>query len=174
VTFREKVETAFSGRVIPSQVVSADAYRQFDSDVEETVWFTGRNWRDITWQDWRTRYVAITFFNPEAFAYYLQSLLRLTAQNPNENLLSAESVILQLDRSPSTEGWDDYFRARYTVLSSQELDCLEEWLVILCESAAYRGYGSAHGGPGDRLGRCLDTLTLVRNELGSHPTPAEA
>lgn len=165
MTFREKVERAFASRSLPTEVVPPKAYLQFDSDVEDALWFSGRDWRSLTWENWRDRYVAITYFSPEAFPYYLQSLLCLTAENPTDNLLAADGIISELDRSPTIDGWGEPFLSRFTALNLEELDCLEEWLVALCESPAYRGYGISSGGPGDRLGRAIDTVTLLQNNL---------
>ena len=162
MTFREKVTHAFAHRCLPAEVLAPKSCRQCDSDVQETLWFTGRDWSSLTWNDWRDRYDAIFFLSAEAFAYNLQSLLCLTAENPADSLLAAEAVISPLDRSPNTDGWDDFFRSRYTALTPPELDCLEEWLLILCESPAYRSYGAAQDGPGDTLGRAIDTITLLR------------
>ena len=165
MTFREKVTRAFAYRVLPAEVVPPEAYLQFDSDVEDALWFSGRDWRTLSWENWRDRYVAITYFSPEAFPYYLQSILCLTAENPNDSLLAADSIISELDRSPTTKGWGEPFLSRFTALNIEELDCLEEWLVILCESSAYRGYGISADGPGDKLGRAIDTVSLLKNNL---------
>lgn len=165
MTFRDNLTRAFAHRAIPIDVVQPDAYLQFDSDVEETLWFTGRDWRSITWNDWRDRYGAIFFLSDQAFAYYVQSLLCVTVEKPTDSLLAAEAVINALDRSPTTDGWDAYFRGRYTALTPAELDCLENWLVALCEYPAYRSYGAAQGGSGDRFGRAMDTISLIREEL---------
>ncbi|HET8823509.1 MAG TPA: hypothetical protein VFM77_00145, partial [Terriglobales bacterium] len=70
MTLAEKIEHVFSSRTRPAQVVP-DQVLQFDSDVEEALWFSGRDWRDLTWQDWQEHSCAFYFFRPEAFAYYL-------------------------------------------------------------------------------------------------------
>lgn len=162
MTFRQKVERAFAHRSLPTEVVAPESYLQFDSDVEDALWFTGRDWRDLTWDNWRDRYDAIFHISPAALPYYLQSILCLTAENPSDNLLAADAIIHTLDRSPTTEGWDEFFRRRFTLLTSKELDCLEEWLLTLCDSPAYRSYGIASGGPGDTFGRAIDTITLLK------------
>lgn len=165
MTFRQRVEAAFAARVLPTQVVPPEAYLQFDSDVEDALWFSGRDWRTLTWQNWRDRYCAVTFFGPQAFAYFLPSLLCLSAENPTENLLAADSVIYWLDRSPTTDAFEDPSLGRFANLTVEEFDCLEEWLVILCEYPGYRGVGISDGGPGDKLGRAIDTVTLLRDNL---------
>ena len=56
MTFREKVVHTFAHRAVPTVAVAPAAYKQFDSDVEEALWFANRDWRSITWNDWRDRY----------------------------------------------------------------------------------------------------------------------
>jgi hypothetical protein len=96
----DKIERVFSSRPMPAQVRLADGVLQLDSDVEEALWFSGRDWHELTWQDWQGHSCAIFFFDPEAFAYYLPSVLLLSAQNPSDSLMAADSLINQLDCSP--------------------------------------------------------------------------
>src|SRR5258707_3372556 len=101
----DKIECVFSSRPKPAQVRLADEVFQLDSDVEEALWFSGRDWHELTWQSWQAHSCAIFFFDPEAFAYYLPSVLLLSAQNPSESLNAADSLISRLDRSPDVAGW---------------------------------------------------------------------
>jgi len=96
----EQIERVFSSRTKPVQVRLADEVIQLDDDVEDALWFSGRDWHELTWQDWQEHSCAIYFFDPEAFAYYLPSLLLLSAQNPKDSLNAADSLISELDRSP--------------------------------------------------------------------------
>jgi hypothetical protein len=80
----EKIESAFSSRAKPAQVRLADGVFQLDFEVEEALWFSGRDWHELTWQDWQEHSSAIYFFDSEAFAYYLPSVLLLSAQRPSE------------------------------------------------------------------------------------------
>jgi hypothetical protein len=81
----EKIESAFSSRAKPAQVRLADGVFQLDFEVEEALWFSGRDWHELTWQDWQEHSSAI-YFDSEAFAYYLPSVLLLSAQRPSEEL----------------------------------------------------------------------------------------
>jgi len=85
------IEHVFSSRAKPAQVRLADEVIQLDDDVEDALWFSGRDWHELTWQNWQEHSDAIFFFDPEAFAYYLPSILLLSAQNPNESLNVAHS-----------------------------------------------------------------------------------
>jgi hypothetical protein len=164
-TLQEKIEQAFAGRAMPAELIDASVF-QFDSDVEEALWFTGRDWRELRWKDWIEHSSALLFFSREAFAYYLPSLLRLSAQNLAEWSHAVDSLIGELDRSPSAEGWNEHFTRRFLGLRREELDALKEWLLCMCESHYYRGYGYAACGPGERFARAFDTVDLIQKELG--------
>jgi hypothetical protein len=161
----EKIERAFGLRPKPAQVILVDEILQFDSDVEEALWFSGRNWHDLTWQDWEEHRSAIFFFAPDAFAYYLPSVLILSVQNPALSLDAADSLVGELDRSPSVEGWHKSFTNRFFALQLEELDVLKEWLLQVCEYVPYQRWGLAASGPGDTFGRAFDTIELLQKEI---------
>ncbi len=164
MTLTEKIHRAFADRKKPAEVVDVIDRAQIDSDVEDTLWFAGRDWRDITWKDWEEHYVATSFFSKDAFAYYLPSLLLLSLQEPKSALLAADSLISALDRTPSTEGWNDLFVEHFLGLRFDEYEVMKEWLLQLCLHPAYKGCGNAGSGPGDRFGRAYDTLALLQQE----------
>ena len=160
-----EIERTFAARQKPPQVRLGDGILQLDSDVEQALWFSGRDWHELTWQDWQEHRSAIYFFAPDAFAYYLPSILILSAQNSNKPLAAAEALISELDRSPDTTGWTEGFASRFLELSSKELDTLKGWLLQLCEYGAYKGWGIAVSGPGDAFGRAYDTVGLIQKEV---------
>jgi len=133
MTLAEKIERVFSHRPKPTQVRLADEVLQLDFEVEEALWFSGRDWRQLTWQNWQEHSSAILFFDQEAFAYYLPSVLLLSAQNPNEWLYAAFSLINELDRIPDAEGWTEDSISRFLILNAAELDVLKDWLLQICE-----------------------------------------
>ena len=161
----EKIEQAFAARLKPAQVRLGDEVLQLDSDVEEALWFSGRDWHELRWQDWQEHASATYFFDPESFRYYLPSVLLLAVENPNESLTAAESLISELDRSPDVEGWTAGFAVRFLGLNLAELDALKEWLLYVCEYAPYKGWGIAASGPGDTFGRAFDTVDLLKREI---------
>jgi len=59
--FTDKIEYVFSSRPKPAQVRLADEVFQLDFEVEEALWFSGRDWHEITWQDWQEHSSAIYF-----------------------------------------------------------------------------------------------------------------
>src|SRR5260370_41762534 len=139
----DKIECVFSSRPKPAQVRLADEVFQLDFEVEEALWFSGRDWHEITWQDWQVHSSGIYFFDPEAFAYYLPSVLLPSAQHPSEELMAAYSLISVLDCIPAPDGWPEGFSSRFLGLNRAELDILKEWLIPVCEYAACSGSGLA-------------------------------
>jgi hypothetical protein len=162
MTLSEKIERTFAWRERPTEVVEAGSYIQYDSDLEEALWFAGREWRSITWQDWQEHPVAFGFFSRDAIAYYLPSALLLSLQRPQEELASASSLIGMLDWSPCVECWTDHFRDRFLGLRAEEYDVIKEWLLFISDFEIYRIYGTS--GPGDIFGRAFDTVNLLQRE----------
>jgi hypothetical protein len=158
----KEIDRAFAWRKKPAEVVGPEESAQFDSDVEEALWFAGRDWRGIVWLDWQEHPVALGFFSREAFAYYLPSVLLLSLQRPQEELVSASSLIGMLDWSPSPECWTDNFKKRFLGLRSEEYDVIKEWLLFISDFEIYRIYGTP--GPGDIFGRAFDTVSLAQLE----------
>jgi hypothetical protein len=165
MSLAEKIERAFAARRKPAQVRPADEVRQLDFDVEDVLWFSGRDWREITWRDWQRHSSAIFFFDSDAFAYYLPSILLVSAQSPSESLTAADSLINELDRSPNADGWGGGFAGRFLELRSEELGVLKEWLLQVCEYVPYKRWGVAASGPGDAFGRAYDTVDLLQKEV---------
>lgn len=172
-TLRSRIEASFAHRQIPECAVDLAGRHQLDSDVEEGLWFSGRDWRNLRWTDWQEHPAAITYFSKEAFAYFLPSVLILSLDNPSEVLDAAESLIWDLDRSPSIQGWDESFRRRLLGLYSREYEALKEWLLQICEYPPYRGWGTSASGPGDVFGRAYETTYLLQQESDRLGTPKE-
>jgi len=164
-TLQKRIEQAFAGRQKPADVIEPENLVQFDSDVEEALWFAGHDWHDVEWNDWKEHSCAIHFLSPEAFGYYLPSLLLVTAQDPTEWLYAVDSLIWELDLSPSVDAWPDHFARRFLALRSEELSILKEWLLLICEYPTYEGYGFSASGPGDKFGRAFDTVDLLQKEI---------
>jgi hypothetical protein len=161
---RSKIEEAFVHRGMPIRAVDLEGRRQIDSDVEEGIWFNGRDWRSITWKNWQEHFNAIMYFSNEALAYYLPSVLLLSLDDPTELLDAAQLLLLELDRSPSIDGSNDSFGGRLSGLHSQEYEVIKEWLLRLCEYVPYKRRGIAGSGSGDMFGRAFETVDLLQRE----------
>jgi hypothetical protein len=163
----EVIEKAFAGREMPAKVTDSDCSDQRDSDVADVLWFSGRNWREITWNDWKSRAEALCYFNRDAIAYWLPSVLLLSLQRPDEYLSSAAYLIKtfgSLDWTPSPDHWKDYFRARFVGLRTEEYEALKEWLLFMSNLETYRKYLNIKPGPGDIFERAIETVCLAQRE----------
>jgi hypothetical protein len=74
VNLTEKIEEAFAARPKPAQVILADEVLQLDSDVEETLWFGGRDWHELNGRTGRSTVVPFSFspqmHSPTTFRAY--------------------------------------------------------------------------------------------------------
>jgi len=159
----QEIEAVYAERKLPVEIVAPKEFLQFDSDVMDALWFVGRSWREITWGDWQRKNAAITFFSAEAFAYYLASVMALSAQRPEEWLHPAGALIGLLDRSPDSTDWDDDFTGRFVRIRGQEFEILKEWLLYLSGFSTYKLPGTS--GAGDNFGRAFDTVILLQTEI---------
>lgn len=134
-----------------------------DSDVEDALWFSGRNWRDIKLEDWKDHMCAFTFMSAEAARYYLPSLLTVSAQNPEEWIYSLDSLMSELDHYPGIESWEDRFKERFLGFYLDEYEALKDWLLYMAEHAP--GLGFHNSGAGETCLRALDVVNLLQQEV---------
>jgi hypothetical protein len=154
MTLSRRIELAFGDREKPSRVIQRTA--PISCDEEEALWFTGRDWREISWEEWDQHSSAISTFTPDAFVYYLPSVLCLSAQYPDRWSSTASSLLASLDRSPTIEYWDGWLTSRLLGLKDAEYAVLEEWILTLCQNPTT--YSS------ETLTRALDTVNLLQRE----------
>jgi hypothetical protein len=165
MTLQEKIEKVFAHRQLPAEVVNMEGRFQIDSDIEDGLWFKGRDWHELTREDWHRRHWGFYFLSPDAFAYYLPSLLTLTILNPRDYPgLAVDSFLSELDRSSGAENLDKPLIDRYSVLNNEEFNAIKEWLLFACESFPQVFHGCAASGPGDGYGRVFDTLDLLQKQ----------
>lgn len=150
----EKIERAFAARRKPSRLV--ELRDPVTPEQRDALWFENREWHEITWADWEAHPDAFYAFTPEAFAYYLPSVLALSAQFPDRWFWPADALLQVLDRSPVIEYWDEFLTTRLMGLQAPEYEVLTEWLLALSE----------HGTVAleDSLGRAFDTVDLLQKE----------
>ena len=161
------IQRAFADRNMPAEVVEMEGRYQIDSDVEDGLWFAGRDWRSLTLEDWRQRHCGFLFLSPEAFAYYLPSILILTVQNPKHCPdLAVQSFLSELDRSPGIENLDSHLANRFSSITRVEYEAIKEWLLWASECIPHVFYGTAVGGAGDGFGRAFDTIDLLQRTAG--------
>jgi hypothetical protein len=150
----QQIDQAFGHRAKPKVVLTPNY--PVASDAEDALWFSGRDWREITWEDWERHRDALYAFTPEAFGYYLPSILSLSSQRPDKWFWPADALLQVLDRSPIVEYWDAFLTTRLLGLQSAEYEALKGWLLSLS--------GQKDSGSEDALGRAFETVDLLQRE----------
>src|SRR5581483_5957611 len=148
-----RIERAFAHRGKPQVLINRSV--PLDDD-EDALWFAGRDWREITAQDWNDHSDAFFRLAPDAFRYYLQSILCLVAKNPDESLLAADALVNCLDRTSNPEWWDQFLLDRLQGLEIDEYDAISGWIAMLSEKS--RCYKE------DSLTRAYQTIHLLHAE----------
>lgn len=154
----KKIKEAFEWRTRPT-VDELITSTELTYDEVDSVMHIGKNdWYHVTADDWETYSEAYSFLSPSAFCYYLPSMLKVTIEDNNPNLLVTSHIIQTLDRSPLIEWWDEWFYERFTLLTQAELDVLQEWVIWL---------SSFENNPFSDItySRALDTLSLLEQAL---------
>jgi hypothetical protein len=123
---------------------------------EDAIRFTDRDWREITWDDWERSPDALYAFTPEAFVYYLPSVLSVAAGNPERWLAAADALLRVLDRSPETYHWDAFISKRLVGLETEEYEVIKIWLLSLSGRGNYVTE--------DALMRSYETVELLQAE----------
>jgi hypothetical protein len=149
-----KIEAAFKHREMPQQLATLGA--KLSGDDDDALWFAGKDWRELSPDDWEMHHTAVSFFTREAFAYYLPSILSLSAYGRCD-LLAADQIISSLDRSPTVAYWDGWLTDRFLGLTDEEYDVIKEWVLSL-SGRDYVTYGD------DALTRAYETVDLLQRE----------
>jgi hypothetical protein len=149
-----KIQQAFGDRCIPNQVT--DGNMPLTCEQTEAMFFRGRDWRDITWEEWESHCDAFYAFTPEAFQYYLPSIVSLAAKHPGRWFWPADALVHVLDRSPVVEYWDRFLTSRLLGLKPSEYEVLQEWILGLS--------GTPLIDSDETAGRAFDTLDLLKKE----------
>lgn len=94
----EKLEALFSSRdsceITPSFVCSN---QEDEEAIEETRDFFGKEWKEITPDIYERNIAAISFLTPEAFAYFLPSLIRCSRLSYDKVSVTVDKVLSNLD-----------------------------------------------------------------------------
>lgn len=130
----DEIANAFDSSAIPVVVIEGRGSRSPEQD--DAVWFSGRDWKLLTAEDWEDHSGAYYAFSPIAFRYYLASILYLSSHNPDRWLEPADNLISMLDRSPNVDYWDGFLTSRLLGLSKEQYQVLQYWLIFLFERGA--------------------------------------
>lgn len=148
--------SAFEHRQRPAAVTAVAAASTLRDDARH---FEGMDWTQVTADDWRGYSDAFFGFSPEAFLYFLPSLLLLSLEQSNLPLNAADALVSSLDTSGDPDLWDDWFNARFRRLTASELAALRE-----C-SRVY--LGGAEKAEGSEFARVQDTLAMLHLALAN-------
>lgn len=148
---RKDIEIAFKSRLQPEKTTDVDIASTLRYDA---LHFQGKNWRDITVEDWNLYSDAYFGLNPEAFLFFLPSLLSLALPELANGPYIVDALIGDLDTSGVVENWNDFFLQRFASLTGTELDVLSLWI----------GYHRQRSNPGreDELKRAARTVLMLR------------
>lgn len=166
MSLRSAILEAFVHRPLPNSVV--EIVRNHDADQIDAQWFEGRHWQSISRLDWEQHRGAFYAFSPEAFRFYLPSILLISTGDAGQSFDLAHAVIDVLDRSPDPGYWDEFMRSRFSGFTSCEYRAIQDWLLALAADAG--------GDSSESLGRCFDTVVLLEKQslANAQPLPKSA
>jgi hypothetical protein len=130
--------------------------QQLPEEISELKYFLNKDPYELTGESLELYFEAINWFSPDAFCYFLPGII-ITSIREKSDLLMCDSIIYMLDRSPNIEYWDDYFIERWSLLTRQECDAVQNWLLwLLDNSISYDGI---------TIDRAFETLELLKSRL---------
>ena len=156
----EEIESAFSDRQMPQSAVRNDA--PATDEYLEAKCFSGKHWKDFSCADLDRLSGAIFGFSPEAFCFYLPGILAASIRENNPDTMMSQSIINMLDRIAAPSSWDDFFGARWPLLSPAECAAIQNWILWLTE------FEPPIFGDGP-LSRAYDTLDLIALQKRATP-----
>ena len=135
MTLRQNIELAFADRVRPGLVIS----KPFPETPEEkdAFAFQGVDWKAVTWEHWDKYPDAAYAFSPEAFKYYLPSILSTSIAHPEMWMQAADAILGVLDRSPDSANWDEFLLTRLFGLREAEYEVISQWVAAMKLTTSY-------------------------------------
>ena len=154
------IEEAFAFRQAPLVVVK-DHHPPTD-EYEDAKAFQGKQWQEITCADLDQHFAAVHGFSPAAFCYFLPGIFSAGIREGRPDLLVNDSLVTTLDRGNAPSSWDDFFKARWPMLSSKECEATQNWLLWLAEADPPVISDAS-------LSRAYDTLAVLANKDQATP-----
>ena len=150
------ISEAFAHRAKPDIKTNSDQLSPSEAASLEEIF--EHRWQDLSADIWEENFDAVSWLAPQAFCYYLPGILISSILHGNPNLIAATAIIGTLDRSPTPAWWDDFFVPRWTSLTLQECNAVQEWLLWVCQC-------ETRSVSDDSIGRSLDTLELLKARI---------
>jgi len=154
MTIKAQAEKAFGRRHVPKNLVERRS--PVTPEQRDAMWFAGKKWQEITREDWEIHADAFFAFLPEAFVYYLPSIVVLSAEMPTQPMLVAGSLLRVLDRDPEVYHWDAFIQPRLVGLEHPEYEVLKAWVLAFSNTGVY--------GSEDTIVRAYETVELLQKE----------
>lgn len=148
---RQQIAFAFAHRERPESVTTVEVRSSLRDDALQ---FEGLDWTDVTAENWARYGDAFFGFSPQAFTYFLPSVLSLSL---DQTLGAADALINALDTSGNPDIWDDWFSDRFRSLTLPELSVLQEWAAVYL--------AGRETGEGSTSARVQETLAMLRLAL---------
>lgn len=114
------IASAFGPRELPSTVTEVTSNSTLRDDALN---FRGVPWIKVTAEDWANHSDAFYGLSPQAFLYYLPSIL--AGANKRSNV--ADMLVAVLDTSADPAVWPTWFAERFPLLTGAELQVLKSW-----------------------------------------------
>jgi hypothetical protein len=159
--FAGQLRRAFPAEPVPAVVV--DDTFPCDPDRDDAVLLQGLAWPEVAADFWRDHWWGLTSLLPEAFVYYLPSLLEISIKDGLPYDMPRKTLIHTLDTSADLGTIPNFTLERMLILSSAQFDCVEAW----CGIVAAKGWFD------DRLQqeRVELTVMVLREEAQRRPNP---
>ena len=151
---RHQIASAFSHRQRPTDVTNVVVCSSLRDDA---LHFAGKDWKSVSALDWLKYSDAFFGFSPDAFVYFLPSILSLSLENSNRSLVAADALVTALDTSADPSIWPEWFAQRFVLLTAVEIAVLRDW--------ATHYLSGADEGEGSEFSRVQDTLAMLELNL---------
>ena len=134
--FEEQLRLAFP--VEPVAEVLFDRRYPCDSDQDDAALLQGLAWTEVKPEFWRDHWWGLTSLRPEAFVYYLPSLLDVSVTDDLPYDMARDSLIHMLDTSADPGTIPHFTWNRILLLTPPQFECLERWCKIVASNGWFR------------------------------------
>ena len=121
---REQIEAAFAGTPAPTGAIVATL--SDDEDVSD--YFRGRSWRGHAVKDLRYHSVALSYFTPQAFRYFLPAFMLASIEDPEGADIIPQGIVYHLATPDDPHQWE-----RISQFTVAELEAIAAFLWSLSE-----------------------------------------
>jgi hypothetical protein len=132
--FAGQLRRAFPAEPVPEVIVSDEF--PCDPDREDALLLQGLAWPDVAPEFWRDHWWALTSLLPQAFVYYLPSLLEISVTDDVPYDMARDTLVHTLNTSADAATIPHFTWERMLLLTPGQFECIEAW----CEILAAKGW----------------------------------